>query len=485
MSVNNNKMMAYILEIFIEEILYYGISIYDLQNISCCCHNILSSLIEKNKQNYLIKKLVEINVDHIFKKQFNINYNIFQSFCSTSGLVLGGSTMLKAMTGDSWGWSSNDINIVQHMKIAAPINDIDLHIDHSKGFDLSSDIKFSENIRQHKLTFDPIQSKNEDSGSKIKYFLQKYLLVEDYVSIIDEYNSCLLSENLDEYLNESAKDIEDCFIILIDVIFKNRLLLLNNSHETIDDEGSFFSNIIFKSRKTDNDIYNSNFNKFVIELKLETDIWIKGTEPKIQVIFGFENVDETFMSYDFPFLGSSISYKINNITNKYNNTINFRKTIPYILKRNRNEIYRNGSFLKCESVNTIQEYLNDPRTNIFNQTQNNRVILYPMILMNMRRNLYESNITNKYDYETKFFDYCNRIENIFNRSYMRMVKYHRRGFNVFSVCNINDSNFISFIESESLPVNTLFSNYANSKYIQRFFDKQLSEIELTILNNDT
>ena len=145
------------------------------------------------------------------------------------------------------------------------------------------------------------------------------------------------------------------------------------------------------------------------------------------------------------------------------------------MKRNSYEIYRNGSFLKCESINTIPEYLNDPQKNSFyipniddnlNIDNNNNCILYPMILMNMRRNEYESNITNRYDYDEKGYDYCNRIENIFNRSYMRMVKYHRRGFNVFSVCNINNSIFISFIESESLPVNTFFSNYKNSDYIK-------------------
>jgi hypothetical protein len=59
-----------------------------------------------------------------------------------------------------------------------------------------------------------------------------------------------------------------------------------------------------------------------------------------------------------------------------------------ILNRNVNNIYHNGSFLKCDPNKIMPIYLNDPDETFF---VHNR--LYPKVLMNMCRNEYESHHT--------------------------------------------------------------------------------------------
>ena len=174
--IYNDSLLSF-LNTFMIELLFYGLSIYDLQNLCLSCKDINMFFIENKR---FIRSLVEINLSYIFKNDFNINFNNFQSFCISTGLVLGGSTMFKSMTGPNWGFTSNDV--INY--IPSPIHDIDLHIDHRKCL---TNEKFSDIISRHNLIFDPNQSTKQINRNSIFHFLEKYLSFDDY-NITESYN---------------------------------------------------------------------------------------------------------------------------------------------------------------------------------------------------------------------------------------------------------------------------------------------------------
>ena len=168
--------------------------------------------------------------------------------------------MFKSMTGPNWGFTSNDV--INY--IPSPIHDIDLHIDHRK---CVTNEKFSEIISRHNLIFDPIRSTKVRTRTAIYHFLKKYLTCDDYNSIFEQYMECLQDNNIDKTIDTNLNN-EKCFIILIDIIYKNKLLLLNNSQLYIDESSFFFTSL---EDNVDNDVYNSNFNKIVVDLKFNSD----------------------------------------------------------------------------------------------------------------------------------------------------------------------------------------------------------------------
>jgi hypothetical protein len=103
--------------------------------------------------------------------------------------------------------------------------------------------------------------------------------------------------------------------------------------------------------------------------------------------------------------------------------------------------------------------------------------LYPKVLMNMCRNEYESHIKKLDDYYNMKSNYCARLLMIYNKSFLRMIKYHRRGTNVFDLYNINCPIFNMIINFSVVPKYISSYDYDNDKFFDYYFNLQLTEFE--------
>ena len=99
-----------ILQLKYTELFSFGIlTIYDMNNIRVTCKE-LDSFIKENYKK-ITDQLVQTNLVYIFKKVIKVdNYDSFILFCSRIGGVLGGSIILKALTGLTKQWGQNPVD---------------------------------------------------------------------------------------------------------------------------------------------------------------------------------------------------------------------------------------------------------------------------------------------------------------------------------------------------------------------------------------
>ena len=99
MANNFNNKFYTLFSIVSYNILEFLGSIYDMNNLSLTCDDFCNLLrCEQNSYRYR-KLIVDTNLVDLFTNFFKLDYVLFQSFCKTTGLVLAGSTMLRAITG--------------------------------------------------------------------------------------------------------------------------------------------------------------------------------------------------------------------------------------------------------------------------------------------------------------------------------------------------------------------------------------------------
>ena len=142
-----------VLRLFKVQIVEYLSSIYDYFNIILTCRSMKFEYYSNHK-NFL-NLIINNNLELIFKTDLkSMNYNNFQSFCKIVGLVLSGSIMLKAITGNQWAIESN---VNQSNNYHLLVNDLDTYIDSNydpNNFNPDSNILLSKQIKDHNLKYD-------------------------------------------------------------------------------------------------------------------------------------------------------------------------------------------------------------------------------------------------------------------------------------------------------------------------------------------
>lgn len=421
-------------------IIEYCGCIFDMKSLSICCSELNNILLNQNKCYDYLRSIVTANLQNIFYNEFNIDILIFKDFCKTINVILGGSIMLKSITGSNWGHNHDYDN--QDNKFIA-INDIDVYLDNNINNIKPETYKFSEIVRNHNYNFDRNQFKKENFIRQLISFIK--LHSSDPLQIIRNIEKTMKDNYNIQFLIDLVTEgnCYNFFITIIDAIYEFRYLFLpseiNNKscqlHEIItnlEDENNIPEN------ENNNYCHKNDIPLIVINLKTKT-INSNKKGPNIQIIIGHTPLSQVFDTYDFPFLGSSIDFRKNNISN-----IDFKKTIYYILTKNKNILYQ-SSMLKIQNESIII-------TNI-NQLQ---LIEGRHFLVNMNTSMNENekqsiNSLIKKDHNIRFkltyFYYRQRLLSNYNLAYIRMKKYYYRGFFTFDSLNINNNDFLNDMNS--------------------------------------
>ena len=437
-------------------ILEYLGSIYDMSNLSLTCHD-YKDFLRNEKNSYSYRKLiVDTNLEDLFKNEFKIDYLQFQSFCKTTGLILAGSTMLRAITGPGWA------KPFDNKSVKLPINDIDLHLDYNSD---TLELTLSEILKYHDITFVQHQIRCFASINYLTAFLNKYKQNKPQVyntiwadirkKTMQQFNNILPNMN-----SASNDDYEKIFIIMLDCIYNNKTLLssLNDTKSTTIDDLLLLQQDNINNH---NILYSTNVQNLVVNLE---KIGSTGISVKIQLIIGsFPTIEQTLSHYDFKFLGAYIKYT--DESSKQKNNVNFRQTISHILNRNKNNEYEHHSLHVNDKTTIKQEKLNETQ-----------LIKGQFFLLNMNmnpNNTENTGIVNIFNYNQRQLKYCKRLTSYYQASYQRMKKYYERGFYTFTDLNINNEDFKNDIETLT-PVEFV-NKHVSQLHLKLTFNKMLTK----------
>ena len=251
-----------IFRMFKYKIVSYLLSIYDLNNLSLTNKYMRSLLKKESREKKLLGIIINFNLKNIFKTDLNsMKYDNFENFCKKVGLVLSGSIMLKALTGNQWAFENN---VNQNLLV----NDLDTYIDHNYNpNDFNPDLNlFSIYVKDHKLKYN-LDNAEHKCICCLKFIIKitsdtilDFLFQKIQIKILNDCNiEDILLPNLNviQYIHLFP---ELCYVIIIDIIYMYRHLVINDQfynvntalEEEDDNEGQFY--------------YTLNYPKIVIDL---------------------------------------------------------------------------------------------------------------------------------------------------------------------------------------------------------------------------
>jgi len=437
-----------VFRLFKIEIVCYLSSIYDLYNLSLTCKEIYYNLRENSNDKDLLKSIINTNLLNIFKIDFNsMNYDNFESFCEKVGLVLSGSVMLKAITGNHWALENND-----NQNDYVLVNDLDTYIDHNynpEDFNPDQNL-LSKYVKDHNLAYSEINLVAKCKSilmfiKKVTSDYIKHFLFEKVIKAIKQkehdinHNVIYLELSFD-LINCINRSPLLCYTILTDLIYMYKHLIIKDQKFEITDD-------------LEEQYYNCEYDNYDLLYypKIVIDLFDIISETKLSVIIPCHSCKYEFSLYDFKFLGISKDYR--NATNQ----LRFNDTIPFIMDKNINRSYQHVQIYNDPKENCM---LNSTSDDDFQLNINISIFDLDLILPLTIPNINLSR-----------FRYVRRIKNNCIMAYRRMLKYYKRGFYTFTMANINSTEFLSDIEN--LTPYYLIENHISDNIFEDKFNKDL------------
>ena len=451
--VNNEK----IFRIFKYKIISYLLSIYDLNNLSLTSTYMRFLLKKESREKKLLNIIINSNLKNIFKTDLNsMKYDNFENFCKKVGLVLSGSIMLKALTGNQWAFENN-VNQIKNDYLL--VNDLDTYVDHNYNpNDFNPDLNlFSIYVKDHKLKYN-FDNAEHKCICCLKFIIKitsdiilDFLFHEIHIKILNEFVNHIEdifphNFNVVDYINMFP---ELCYVIIIDIIYMYRHLVINDQFYNV--------NTVLEEDDNEGHFYTLNYPKIVIDL---IDIVSK---MKVSVIIPCHACKFEFNLYDYKFLGISKDY------NKVINQISFNNTIYYILNKNKNMLYQqNQNFVEPIFNVMLNNNYDDRNCSYFqleiNLSKLNTDMILPLTISNFHKSRRK---------------YIRRIKKNCKFAYLRMLKYYKRGFYTFTTANIENSEFL--FDIDNLCENEFIEKHIFNLVLKRSFNEELTPLELQIL----
>jgi len=452
-----------VLRLFKVQIIEYLSSIYDYFNIILTCRSMKFEYYSNHNDKKFLNLIINNNLDFIFKTDLKfMRYNIFVSLCEKLGLVLSGSIMLKAITGNQWALEG-DVN--QSINQYLSVSDVDTYIDQNydpNNFTPDSNVLLSKQIKDHNLKYDfgdvvfkcfcCLSFLIKVTSQTIFHFLVNEIETKFRNEIFVVHSAWFVILDLEFSVSACIDKFPKlCYIILTDIIYMFRHLIIKNEPYKINTDDS--DNVV--DGDTFGGCFYNNNPMIVIDL-----IDIVSTS-KVSIIIPCHACEYVFNLYDFKFLGISKDYKqLPNFQLSYNNTI------PFILNRNKNISYQQDQNYVEPKLNVmLNNHYDDTNCPVFqlevNLSKKIEDIVIPLTISNfhMSRRIYMT-----------------RIKNNCTVAYVRMLKYYKRGFYTFTTANINNSEFL--FDIDNLDQYDFIRKHILNIVLKNAYNEQLSSYQL-------